>query len=113
MRAVFIYSNFDFSKRSAGATRMFYYAQILANKKTNVYLVSCSNSSIDTKDFIELYPNIFILENPNLTQSFIGTLKYIVNLYKFSKKASTYSVFIFYPSPLVYLEIIAIAYLKL
>src|SRR5690606_29851440 len=113
MRAVFIYSNFDFSKRSAGATRMFYYAQILANKNTNVYLVSCSTSNIATNSFKEIYPNIFILENPNLTQSLIGTLKYIVNLYKFSKKASTYSAFIFYPSPLVYLEIIAIVYLKL
>jgi glycosyltransferase involved in cell wall biosynthesis len=113
MKGLFVYSNFDFSKKSAGVTRMFYYAQALADKNTSVYLVSCSSSTLDKNAFIEIHPNVFILQNNKLTKSFLGTIKYLINLFKFSKEVTTERVFLFYPSPLVYLEVLALIYLKL
>ncbi|WP_396601134.1 glycosyltransferase [Algibacter sp. R77976] len=113
MKKVFVYSNFDFSVKNAGVTRMLYYAQALANKNTSVYLVSCSSSTINKKSFKEVLPNVFILNNNNLTYSFLGTFKFVKKLYKFSKKTQTENAFIFYPSPLVYLEITSLFYLKL
>jgi glycosyltransferase involved in cell wall biosynthesis len=111
-KGVFIYSNFDFSVKNAGVTRMLYYALALANKNTAVYLVSCSATSIEKNSFKEFYPNVFILENNTLTQSFSGTFIFIKNLFKFSQEVVVDRVFIFYPSPLVYLEIISLFYLK-
>ena len=114
MKSVFVYSNFDFSTKSAGVTRMLYYAQALANNITSVYLVSCSSSPINDDSFKEILPNIFILKNNKLTHSFFGTYKFIRNLYNFSKRKNTNeNSYLFYPSPLVYLEIISLFYLKL
>lgn len=111
-KAVYIYSNFNFLKKNAGVTRMTYYAQSLANNETKVYLMTCSSSSIDEDSLKEIYPNIFVLVNNKITQNFFGTFKFIVNLYTFSKKSGTKNSFIFYPSPLVYLELIGLFYLK-
>ena len=112
MKAVFVYSNFDFSVKNAGVTRMRYYAQSLANDNTAVYLMTCSSSAINSESLEEIFPNVFILKNNIKTQSFSGTFKFIKNLFKFSKDAAEKSVFLFYPSPLVYLEIIAMYYIK-
>lgn len=112
MKGLFIYSNFDFSVKSAGATRMLYYAQALATKDLHVYLVTCSSSPITYDSFQEVYPNIYILKNNEITQSFLGTFRFIKNLFDFSKNSFTNYIYIYYPSPLVYLEIISIFYLK-
>jgi glycosyltransferase involved in cell wall biosynthesis len=93
-------------------TRMLYYAQALANENTAVYLMTCSASPITKNLFKEVYPNVFILKNNTITQSFFGTFRFIMNLFKFSQEAVKEKAFIFYPSPLVYLEIIALFYLK-
>ncbi|SDS37930.1 Glycosyltransferase involved in cell wall bisynthesis [Formosa sp. Hel1_31_208] len=111
-KGVFIYSNFDFSVKNAGVTRMLYYAQALANKNTAVYLLTCSASPIHKNTFKEIHPNVFILKDNNITQSFFGTFRFIKNIFKFSKARAEEQSFLFYPSPLVYLEIIALFYLK-
>ncbi|WP_460218940.1 glycosyltransferase [Psychroserpens sp. MEBiC05023] len=111
-RAVFIYSNFNFSVKNAGVTRMLYYAQAIASDDTAVYLLTCSSSPINEHTLIEVHPNVFILENNTITKSFLGTCKFIKNLYQFSKHVGKKQGYIFYPSPLVYLEIIALFYLK-
>ncbi|OIQ27500.1 MAG: hypothetical protein BM564_12055 [Bacteroidetes bacterium MedPE-SWsnd-G2] len=91
---------------------MLYYAQACASHKTAVYLITCSDSPIDQNAFKEIYPNIFVLEGNSITTSFLGTFKFIKNLFKFSKQITESSSFLFYPSPLVYLEVIALYYLK-
>lgn len=111
-KGVFVYSNFDFSVKNAGVTRMLYYAQALANNDTSVYLITCSQSPINKSSFTEVYPNVFILKNNVITQSFFGTITFVKNLYKFSQEVVKTQIFIFYPSPLVYLELIALFYLK-
>lgn len=91
---------------------MCYYAQAIANENTSVYLMTCSNSPIHENSFIEIYPNVFRLKDNTITQSFMGTYKFVKNLYKFSKETVNEQSFLFYPSPLLYLEIVAIYYLK-
>jgi len=91
---------------------MLYYAQAIANKNTPVYLLTCSSSPIHKNAFKEIHPNVFILKDNTITQSFFGTFKFIKNIFKFSKKQVEEQSFLFYPSPLVYLEIIALFYLK-
>lgn len=109
---VFIYSNFNFSVKNAGVTRMLYYAQAIANPETSVYLATCSSSPISQEVFEEVFPNVFVLKQNTITQSFFGTLKYIKNYFRFAKKVSHTQTFLFYPSPLIYLELIALYYLK-
>ena len=98
--------------KNAGVSRMRYYARSVASENTAVYLMSCSSSAINPDSLEEIFPNVFILKDPVKTQSFGGTYKFIKNLYAFSKGVSDKSVFLFYPSPLVFLEIIAVYYLK-
>lgn len=91
---------------------MLYYAQAIANSNTSVYLVTCSSSAITKENFTEVFDNVFILKNNTITQSFSGTYRFVKNLYTFSKNAASERVFLFYPSPLVYLEVLALYYLK-
>ena len=91
---------------------MFYYAQAVANKNTPVYLMTCSASPINEKTLQEVYPNVFILKDNTITHSFLGTFKFIKNVFKFSEEIVEEKSFLFYPSPLVYLELIALFYLK-
>ena len=91
---------------------MMFYAQAIANEDTAVYLTTCSASPINTSSFEEILPNIFILKDNTITQSFLGTFRFIKNLHGFSKETANQKAFIFYPSPLVYLEVIALFYLK-
>lgn len=112
-KGLFIYSNFDFSSHNAGVKRMKLYAQSLADNNTSIYLVTCSSSKLSEDSFKEIFPNIFVLQNNKITYSFHGTFKFIINLYKFSISKFDEKSFLFYPSPLVYLELIALLYLKL
>ncbi|MFD0799548.1 glycosyltransferase [Maribacter chungangensis] len=108
----YVYSNFDFSQKSAGATRMLYYAKALANKNQAVFLVSCCKTNFNLNDFEEVEPNIFVLKNKKLTTSLLFNIIFLQRLFKFSKKHKRQNRFIFYPSPLVYLEVLALVYLK-
>lgn len=92
---------------------MLYYAQALANENTLVYLITCSSSPINKNSFQELYPNVYILKDNTITQSFSGTFKFVKNLFKFSEESVKEKAFLFYPSPLIYLELMALFYLKL
>ena len=109
----FIYSNDDFTLKSAGTTRMIYYAKILADKHHKVYLLSCCKNKITENDFQEIEPNIFIQKNKILTKNFFKTIGFLKNLFKFSRTQGENNVFLFYPPPLVSLEILSIIYLKL
>ncbi len=108
----YIYSNFDFSQKSAGATRMLYYAKALANKNQAVFLVSCCKTKFNLDSFEEIEPNIFVLKDKKLTTNFFFNILFLKRLFNFSKKHKGQRRFIFYPSPLVYLEVLALAYLK-
>lgn len=109
----FIYSHFDFSRKSAGATRMLYYARALADGSNKVYLTSCCKTTIKDADFEEVEPNIFVLEKKILTKNFFSILGFLRNLYSFSDQKQGAKIFIFYPFPLVSLEILSLLYLKL
>lgn len=109
----FIYSHFDFSKKSAGATRMLYYARTLADDSNQVYLISCCQNKINDENFDEIEPNIFVLERKKLTTNFFHIISFLRNLYFFSSQKNKSGVFIHYPFPLVSLEILSLIYLKL
>lgn len=108
----YIYSNFDFSQKSAGATRMLYYAKALANKKQAVFLVSCCKTKFNLDSFEEVEPHVFVHKNKKLTTNFLFNVLFIKRLFGFSEKFKGKRKFIFYPSPLVYLEVLALVYLK-
>lgn len=108
----YIYSNFDFSQKSAGATRMLYYAKALANKNQSVFLISCCKTKFDIDSFKEIEPNIYVLENKELTTSFFYNILFLRRLFTFSEIIKGQCRFIFYPSPLVYLELLSLIYLK-
>lgn len=91
---------------------MLYYAQALANENTVVYLLTCSSSPIHENSFKEVCPNVFILKDNTITQNFFGTYKFVKNIFKFSQELVEEKSFIFYPYPLIYLELIALFYLK-
>lgn len=91
---------------------MFYYAQAIADSETSVYLSTCSASVINQSAYKEIFPNVFILENNTITNGFSGTFRFVKNLYKFSQEATEEQSFLFYPSPLIYLELFALFYLK-
>ncbi len=108
----YIYSNVDFSETSAGTTRMLYYAKALASNGCKVYMVCCCSNPLTDDDFIEIEPQIFVLENKNPTTKFFRTLSFVRNLYAFSRKKRGGQTFIYYPYPLVFLELLALIYLK-
>jgi len=109
---LYIYSNFDFSKKSAGSTRLRYYAKALASNSNNVYLVSCCDNKFTDENFDEIEPNIFLLERKNVTTNFIKTFSFIKRLDSFANRKTSNYTFIFYPYPLVSLELLALIYLK-
>lgn len=111
-KKLYIYSNFDFTKNSAGKTRMLYYSKALAKEKVSVYLVSCCSNTIKHSDFNEVDTNIWVQTHKKDTKSLFGTITFLRNLYRFSKSQPAESSFLFYPSPLIYLEILSLIYLK-
>ncbi|WP_281542980.1 glycosyltransferase family 4 protein [Maribacter aestuarii] len=108
----YIYSNFDFTQTSAGATRMIYYAKALADINHKVFLVSCCSTKIDNECFKEMEPNIFVLEKKKLTKNFFKTIFFLKELSSFSNSHSGKKVYIYYPYPLVSLEILALIFFK-
>ncbi len=108
----YIYSNIDFSKKSASQTRMLYYAKALANEIDSVYILSCSNNKILQKNFTEIHNNIFIQTNVNIISGPINSLVFLSKMYSFSKHRKGKKTFLLYPYPLLFLEIFSILYLK-
>lgn len=108
----YIFSNFDFYIRTAGATRMLYYAKALASQDNKVFLVSCCETKIDTSCFKEIEHNIFLHLDKKITRRFYYNILFLKRLLMFSKSHDGNSRFIFYPSPLVYLEILSLIYLR-
>ena len=106
----YIYSNCDFSTKSAGATRMLYYAQILANERNKVYLISCSSGSIEKSMFSVAQPNIFIHTEKELTRKPLKTLSFLNKLHKFAKNNPGEDTFILYPYPFIFLELFSVFY---
>ncbi|MDO6491474.1 MULTISPECIES: glycosyltransferase [unclassified Cellulophaga] len=109
---IFIYSNDDFFERSAGATRVLYYAKALANSNNKVYLTTCCAEAFNDKDFEEVDENIFVhKQKSKVFHNPIKTYNYLKNLYSFAKQKGK-ATFIHYPSPLVVLETLSLFYLK-
>lgn len=107
----FVYSNCDFSSKTASATRMLYYAQALADTDNKVYLVSSSSDNFDQSDFIEIDKNVFVLEHKKISTNFFAALSFLKRLYNFSKKKEGKSSFIIYPYPYFNIEFLSVLYL--
>lgn len=109
----FIFSNCDFSRNSAATTRMIYYAKALAGTNHKVYLLTCSTSKLSDEDFLEIVPNVFVLDKKELTHNFFETFKFLRRMDAFAKKKIGESTFILYPLVFIFLEIFSVLYLKL
>ncbi|MDH3795811.1 MAG: glycosyltransferase [Flavobacteriaceae bacterium] len=107
----YIYSNCDYSTKSAAATRMMYYAKALADEENNVYLVSCCSSKLAQDKFVEIEPNIFVLEKKKLTQNYFSTLTFLIDLNNFSKNKSAKNTFILDPYSRFYIQFITVFYM--
>lgn len=108
----YIYGNFDYSEKSAGATRVLYYAKALADNSHKVYLVSCCSNKLSDEKFVEIEPNIYVLKKKKLTTSFFGTLSFLRELESFSNAKKGGKTFIFHPALLISIEILSLVYLK-
>jgi glycosyltransferase involved in cell wall biosynthesis len=108
----YIYSNINLSRKSAGATRMGYYAKALANDIDKVYLLSCSTNEISIENFNEISPNVYTQKDVSLTSGFFKSLFFIRKMNAFANKNSKNKTFILYPYPLIFLELLSIFYLK-
>ena len=109
----YIYSHFDFLQPSAGTTRMLYYAKALADENNKVYLVSCCSSELEENCFLEVEPNIFVLNEKTPTKNFFKIISFVKRLEVFSRNHQGGKSFIYYPFPLISLEVLALLYLKL
>lgn len=109
----FIYSNFDFSYKSAAATRMRYYAKALADNNHNVFLISCCSNKFNDENFVEIEPNIFVLEKKKIATNIYHTLSFLRRLDAFSNSKEGRKSFLFYPSQVVPLQLLGLFYLKI
>ncbi len=109
----YIYSNCDYSVKSAAATRMLYYAKALADEENVVYLVSCCTSKLAQDKFVEIEPNIFVLEKKKLTRNFFSTFVFLIELNNFSKNKSDKKTFILDPYSLFLIQPITVLYMIL
>jgi len=107
---IYIYSNCDFSAKSAAATRMFYYAKTIANENNAVYLVSCCSTEIEQTFFSEVAPNIFVHEEKQLTRKPLTSISFLKKLHRFSEKNEGAHTFILYPYPFIFLELFSVLY---
>lgn len=107
----YIFSNCDFSVKSAASTRMHYYAKALATKNHKVFLVSCCSTDFNEDMFVEIAPDIFLLENKIITRKPFSTLSFLRNLVKFSSTNGGEATFILYPYPFIFLEFFTVLYL--
>lgn len=109
----YIYSNCDFSERSAAATRMLYYAKALADQDNTVYLVSCCSTGLTQDKFINAEPNIFVLEKKKLTEKFLSIISFLIALNNFSKSKEGKNTFILYPYSYFFIQVISVFYMIL
>ncbi len=107
----YIYSNCDFSAKSAAATRMRYYASAIADDANHVYLVSCCSNKLTDESFVELEPNIFVHENKKLTRKMLQSFSFLRDLNKFSIGKTGGDTFFLYPYPFFFLELMSVLYL--
>lgn len=91
---------------------MLYYAKALAMEHVDVFLVSCCSNPLNISDFEEVAPKIWVHSKKKNTKSLFGTISFVRNLYRFSREDSTDNSFLFYPSPLIYLELFSLIYLR-
>ena len=109
----YIYSNDDFTKKSAGTTRMIYYAKALVDKTTEVYFVSCCKDKFSDNNFDEIEPNIFLLKTDKLVRfNFYYILIFLKRFAQFTETKKKKKSFVFYPSSFIFLEILSLIYLK-
>jgi len=92
---------------------MYCYAKALADENNHVYLVSCCSSELADENFIELEPNVFVLDKKILTKSFWGCFSFLKKLDRFSRSKAGKKSFILYPSTFVFLEMLSVFYLKI
>ena len=109
----FIISTVDFSEKSAATTRMIYYAKALADSNNQAYLVSCCSNKWSNQSFVELEPNVFLLNQKKVTINFLSTFFFIRRLSKFTNSKEVTKTFILYPTAFVFLELLTVFYLKL
>ncbi len=108
----YIYGNFDYSQLTAGSTRMLYYAKALADKGHKVYMVTCCSDKLADGKFIEIEPNVYVLDKKNPTNNFFRTLAFLRDLSSFAERKKGGKTFIHQPSLLVFLEILSLLYFK-
>lgn len=108
----YIYTSFDFMIKSAGATRMHYYANALADQNHKVYMLSCCSTKLSDENFIEIEPNVFVLKKKELTMGFFSSLSFLRRLAAFSNQKHGGKSFLYYPNPLIFLEVFSLLYLK-
>ncbi len=109
----YIYSNCDFSVKTAAATRMLHYARSIADDRNKVYLISCCTNDLTLERFVEVSSNVFILEKKELTRKFFASFSFLRKLHKFSKKTKGKSTFLVYPYPFFKLEFLSVLYMIL
>ncbi len=107
----YIYSNCDFSVKSAAATRMMYYAKGISNEENAVYLVSCCSTKLEDDNFNEIEPNVFVLEQKQLTKNIIPTISFLKELCRFSDNHKGKKTYLLYPYPFVFLELFTVLYM--
>ena len=107
----YIYGNIDFAAKNAGAKRMLYYAKALADQDHIVYLISSCSFRFTQNDFIEVAPNILVLENKKLSNKSFFALVFLRRLYRFSKSNEGQASFIVYPQSYFFLELFTVLYL--
>lgn len=108
---LYIYGNLDFSGQSASTTRMLYYAKAIANKNRHVYLLSTSADAFQKENFIEAYPNVYVLERRKLVCGFFATIRFLKNLNYFSRTNRGENRFIIYPQSYFFLELFTVVYM--
>ncbi|WP_415843537.1 glycosyltransferase, partial [Zobellia nedashkovskayae] len=109
----YIFSNCDFSYNSAAKTRMLYYAKALAGENHTVYLITCCSTKFKKKDFTQVVPNVYILDQKKTTKNIFQTFNFLRHLDAFSKKQNGKNMFLIYPMTFVFLELLTAVYLKL
>ncbi len=109
----FIISTLDFTQKSAAATRMLYYAKALADDRNQVYLTSCCSTKLSNNCFVEIEPNVFVLDKMNITTNFLKIFFFLGRLNMFAKSKGGDKTYLLYPTAFVFLEILTVFYLKL
>ncbi len=108
----YIISTHDFSRNSAGSTRMNYYAKALATKNHRVYLISCCSTQLSESHFEEISSNVFVLNEKKKSLGFLDTISFLRRLNAFSDRKGGNKSFLLYPTVFMLFEILSIFYLK-